>query len=106
MADCWLISVCAGQIKTLEQYAFRAFADALESIPLALAENSGLSPIHTLTDVKARQVAENNAALGIDCLCKGTPGKSFACQGGACLTCFLALFRIVFAASQSTLALH
>jgi len=57
----------------LEQYAFRAFADALESIPLALAENSGLSPIHTLTDVKARQVAENNAALGIDCLCKGTP---------------------------------
>ncbi|XP_046656323.1 T-complex protein 1 subunit epsilon-like [Daphnia pulicaria] len=62
----------ADSIKTLEQYPFRAFADALESIPLALAENSGLNPIHTLTEIKARQVAENNAALGIDCLCKGT----------------------------------
>ena len=45
------------QIKTLEQYPFRAFSDALESIPLALAENSGLNPIHTLTEIKARQVA-------------------------------------------------
>ena len=63
------------QIKTLEQYPFRAFAEALESIPLALAENSGLSPIHTLTEIKARQVAENNPTLGIDCLCKGSAGK-------------------------------
>lgn len=29
----------------VEQYAMRAFADALESIPIALAENSGLPPI-------------------------------------------------------------
>jgi T-complex protein 1 subunit epsilon len=58
----------------LEQYAFRAFSDALESVPLALAENSGLSPIHTLTEVKARQVKENNPALGIDCMLKGTSG--------------------------------
>jgi T-complex protein 1 subunit epsilon len=42
---------------------------------LALAENSGLSPIHTLTEIKSRQVAENNPALGIDCLCKGTAGN-------------------------------
>lgn len=62
------------QISTLEQYAFRAFADALESIPLALAENSGLSPIHTLSECKARQVAEKNAALGIDCNQNGTCG--------------------------------
>merc|ERR1712071_657900 len=39
--------------------------------PLALAENSGLSPILTLTEIKARQVAEKNPALGIDCLFKG-----------------------------------
>jgi len=32
----------------LEQYAFRAFAHALETVPLALAENSGLSPIEVL----------------------------------------------------------
>jgi len=62
----------AGTISSLEQYAFRAFADALESIPIALAENSGLPPILTLTDVKARQIQENNPALGIDCLNKGT----------------------------------
>jgi len=62
----------ADKISSLEQYAFRAFSDALESVPLALAENSGLSPIHTLTEVKARQVKENNPALGIDCMLKGT----------------------------------
>lgn len=62
----------ADKISTLEQYAFRAFADALESIPLALAENSGLSPIHTLSDCKARQVTEKNPALGIDCNHNGT----------------------------------
>ncbi|KAG0711919.1 T-complex protein 1 subunit epsilon [Chionoecetes opilio] len=62
----------ADKISTLEQYAFRAFADALESIPMALAENSGLSPIYTLSDCKARQVAEKNPALGIDCNHNGT----------------------------------
>ncbi|XP_063610757.1 T-complex protein 1 subunit epsilon-like [Penaeus indicus] len=66
------VSEEADKISTLEQYAFRAFADALESIPLALAENSGLSPIHTLTECKARQVTEKNPALGIDCNSKGT----------------------------------
>ncbi|EEB16385.1 Hsp60 protein, putative [Pediculus humanus corporis] len=62
----------ADKISSLEQYAFRAFAEALESIPLALAENSGLSSINTLTDIKARQIKENNPALGIDCMLKGT----------------------------------
>lgn len=62
----------ADKISTLEQYAVRAFATALESVPLALAENSGLSPIHTLADVKSRQVKEKNSFLGIDCLNKGT----------------------------------
>jgi len=58
----------ADNIKNIEQYAFRAFADALESVPLALAENCGLPPINTLTDLKARQVAENNPALGVNCM--------------------------------------
>ena len=34
----------------------RAFSDALDVIPLALAENSGLAPIESLTEVKSRQV--------------------------------------------------
>merc|ERR1712226_1674758 len=56
------VSKEADKIKTIEQYAFRGFADALESVPLALAENSGLDPIKTLTQIKAQQVAENNSA--------------------------------------------
>lgn len=43
---------CIFQIEGVEQYAFRAFADALEAIPMALAENSGLSPIEAITDLK------------------------------------------------------
>lgn len=52
----------------------RAFSAALDAVPLALAENSGLSPIETLTDVKSRQVQEGNSRLGIDCLSKGDNG--------------------------------
>ncbi|KAF7495663.1 T-complex protein 1 subunit epsilon [Sarcoptes scabiei] len=62
----------ADKITSLEQYAFRAFADALESIPLALAENSGFSPIETVAEVKARQLKEKMPFLGIDCAQKGT----------------------------------
>jgi len=62
------VSKEADNIKTIEQYAFRSFADALEQVPLALAENCGLPPIETLTDIKSRQVSENNAALGVNCM--------------------------------------
>lgn len=55
----------------MEQYAFRAFSVALESIPLALAENSGLLPIETLTELKSRQVTESSASLGVDCMLSG-----------------------------------
>ncbi|KAI9187970.1 T-complex protein 1 subunit epsilon [Blastocladiella emersonii ATCC 22665] len=61
----------ADQVKTIEQYAMRGFAAALDSVPLTLAENSGLSPIETLAEVKARQVTEGNARLGIDCMQRG-----------------------------------
>ncbi|KAJ5776338.1 uncharacterized protein N7511_001349 [Penicillium nucicola] len=56
----------------IEQYAMRAFADALDAIPLALAENSGLSPIETLAAIKSRQVKEKNTRLGVDCMQTGT----------------------------------
>jgi len=62
------VSKEADNIKTIEQYAFRSFADALEQVPLALAENCGLPPIETLTDIKSRQVSENNPALGVNCM--------------------------------------
>eukprot|EP01113_Clastostelium_recurvatum_P011515 TRINITY_DN1587_c0_g1_i3.p1 TRINITY_DN1587_c0_g1~~TRINITY_DN1587_c0_g1_i3.p1 ORF type:complete len:547 (-),score=142.79 TRINITY_DN1587_c0_g1_i3:21-1637(-) len=66
------ISAAADKIQGVEQYAVRAFADALDAIPLALAENSGLSPIETLAQVKAAQSKDNNPNLGVDCNQRGT----------------------------------
>jgi len=43
---------------------------------LALAENSGLAPMQTLTEVKAKQVMEKNPNLGIDCQHLGTMDMS------------------------------
>ena len=59
----------------LEQYAMRAFAEALDAVPMALAENSGLSPIETLANIKSRQVKEKNTRLGVDCMMTGSNGK-------------------------------
>jgi T-complex protein 1 subunit epsilon len=56
----------------LEQYAMRAFADALDNVPMALAENSGLSPIETLANIKSRQAKEKNTRLGVDCMQTGS----------------------------------
>mmetsp|Transcript_46572 Transcript_46572/g.149567 ORF Transcript_46572/g.149567 Transcript_46572/m.149567 type:complete len:94 (+) Transcript_46572:1426-1707(+) len=50
----------------------RAFADAMDAVPLALAENSGLQPIEELTAVKAKQIATGNPYLGVDCNDEGT----------------------------------
>jgi len=61
------VSEAADQCPNIEQYAMRSFSQALETVPLALAENSGLSPIETLTNVRAMQVNEKNPNLGIDC---------------------------------------
>lgn len=66
----------------------RAFASALDAVPLALAENSGLSPIETLAEVKSRQVKEGTSVLGIDCLGRGDSGmfNSFIIQRTQYLT--------------------
>lgn len=66
------VSKAADKISSVEQYAVRAFATALESIPLALAENAGLAPINTLAEVKSQQAKLGNPTLGIDCLQTGT----------------------------------
>jgi len=62
----------ANNITGMDQYAFRAFSKALESIGLALAENSGLNPIESLAEVRRAQVETKNPHLGIDCLQMGT----------------------------------
>ena len=48
----------ADQIKGVEQYAVRAFADALEEVPMALSENSGYNPIENVSSLKKEQMAE------------------------------------------------
>lgn len=68
------LCLTAPQSPGLEQYAMRAFADALDAVPMALAENSGLSPIETLANIKSRQAKENNSRLGVDCMQTGSNG--------------------------------
>src|ERR671920_1688562 len=38
-----------------EQLAAEKFAEALEVVPLTLAENAGMDPIDTMTDLRAKQ---------------------------------------------------
>ena len=54
------------------RYAVRGFAEALNDIPMALAENSGMSPIESLAAVRSQQLAENNPYLGVDCMGRST----------------------------------
>ncbi|KKA26264.1 hypothetical protein TD95_000024 [Thielaviopsis punctulata] len=59
----------------LEQYAMRAFADALDAVPMALAENSGFNPISTLAEIKSQQAKaghELRGKLGVDCMSRGS----------------------------------
>jgi len=67
------VSKAADSFTGIEQYAIRAFAEGLEDIPMALAENSGLSPISELSNVKSQQVKENNPYIGVDCMQTGVP---------------------------------
>ncbi|EGR32682.1 hypothetical protein IMG5_074360 [Ichthyophthirius multifiliis] len=62
----------ADKISTVEQYAVRAFAEALEQIPYALSDNSGLNPIQSVATAKSDQISQNNARIGIDCQLEGT----------------------------------
>jgi T-complex protein 1 subunit epsilon len=59
------VSEYADTVTGVDQYAIRAFAEALEDIPLALAENAGLSPIEEVAVVKSRQVKEKSSTIGI-----------------------------------------
>lgn len=61
----------ANSESSIEQYALRAYADALEVIPTALAENSGLNAIDAVTALKKEMLETGNTFLGIDCLSLG-----------------------------------
>merc|ERR1712039_224336 len=56
---------------TVEQYSMKSFASALEVIPMALSENSGLSSIAETAGTKAKQQADGNPWHGVDCMQTG-----------------------------------
>merc|ERR1712179_766806 len=60
----------ADKTKGLEQYAMRSFSEALETVPMALAENSGFSSVQTVANLRSRQKTQKNPYLGVDCLMK------------------------------------
>lgn len=64
----------ADALPTIEQHSMRGFADALEIIPTALAENSGLHAINAVTEVRASQIEKGNPWLGVDCNLMGDGG--------------------------------
>ena len=50
-----------------EQLAVQKFAEAVESIPLALAENAGMDPIDTLVELRARH-SKGEKTVGVNAL--------------------------------------
>lgn len=58
----------ADENPTVEQYAMRAYGDALEQICVILAENSGLDAIQSLSEARSKQIEEKTHVYGIACL--------------------------------------
>lgn len=52
-------------LKGMEAYCFQAFAEALEVIPITLAENAGLNPISIVTELRNRH-AKGDVTAGIN----------------------------------------
>jgi len=55
----------ASTLSGREQLAAEKFADALEVIPLSLAENAGMDPIDTLTELRSKQ-SKGSKWTGVD----------------------------------------
>merc|ERR1711865_641322 len=66
------IQEAADKEQTLDQYSMRAFAAALDVIPMVLAENSGLNAIGEMAAMKAKQLETKDAWHGVDCMQLGT----------------------------------
>ncbi|PSN86852.1 thermosome subunit [Candidatus Marsarchaeota G1 archaeon BE_D] len=59
-----------------EQLAVEAFADAVEIIPKALAENAGLDPINVITELRAVHTKQDGFVYGVD-ITTGKPIDAF-----------------------------
>merc|ERR1712107_105959 len=68
MAASLAVKAAADLEDSLEGYSMRAFATALDVIPMALSENSGVNGIAQMTAMKAKQQETGNPWHGIDCM--------------------------------------
>jgi T-complex protein 1 subunit delta len=59
------LSEHANTLSGADAYCFKAFAEALEVIPYTLAENAGLNPIATVTELRNRH-AQGEVNTGIN----------------------------------------
>lgn len=60
------LAAYAETLEGVDAYCFRGFADALEVIPSTLAENAGLNPIATVTELRSRHAqGEINAGINV-----------------------------------------
>jgi len=71
MAASLAVAAASDKEETMDQYSMRAFAAALDTIPMALAENSGLSAIGEMAAMKAKQQSTQNPWHGVDCMQTG-----------------------------------
>ena len=61
----WKLREWASTLSGREQLAAEKFAEALEVIPLSLAENAGMDPIDTLTELRSKQ-SKGSKWTGVD----------------------------------------
>lgn len=60
------LATFSNSVKGREQLAVKAFAEALEGIPKAIAENSGLDMIDMLVNLRAAHNKDNGKSMGIN----------------------------------------
>jgi T-complex protein 1 subunit gamma len=59
------LSQLARDIDGVQQWPYKAVADAMEVIPRTLVQNAGKSPVRVLTDLRAKQ-AEGKSSWGVN----------------------------------------
>jgi len=79
-----------------EQLAAEKFADALESIPLSLAENAGMDPIDTLASLRSRQI-KGDIWTGIDAM----KGRVTNMKSGEIIEPLAVKIQIISAAAEA-----
>ncbi|KAK6590540.1 T complex chaperonin [Cryptosporidium xiaoi] len=56
-----------GSVSSVEQFAVEAFADALLSLPYALADNCGLDSVSLVGEAMQKQISTKKHSFGVDC---------------------------------------